>query len=160
MAFLNWQSYGFISDIGIFKCGSYGLIVRPGIFKWGSYGLASCSAIGCEVSSHSSRSQHSAPLTRAPPHLRPTPRSDFLHKVVLIDVLVFQEGILTLLRFFSSYTTPSSLTPDSSLTTHFLHMDPCSETAMSCFHLALHQISQKHTFNMASLLRQILKNPI
>ena len=52
MVFLNWQSYRFISDIGILEWGSYGLIVRPGIFKWGSYGLGSCSAEG-ELASRS-----------------------------------------------------------------------------------------------------------
>ena len=76
--------------------------------------------IGFEVSVHSSRFQDSALLTPpTPPHLHPTPRSDFLHKVVLIDGLVFLEGILTLLRFLCSYTAPSSLAP---LTTHFLHI--------------------------------------
>lgn len=52
MVFLNWQSYRFISDIGILEWGSYGLIVRPGIFKWGSYGLGSCSTEG-ELASRS-----------------------------------------------------------------------------------------------------------
>ena len=111
------QEYG-ISKLAVLPVHLWHWYFQVGVLRSGQ--LQCRGRIGCEVSVHSSRFQDSALLTPpTPPHLHPTPRSDFLHKVVLIDVLVFLEGILTLLRFLCSYTAPSSLAP---LTTHFLHI--------------------------------------
>ena len=93
-----------------------------GISKWGYLSLGSCNVAQLASSP-------------PPPHIRQThkipppsythltyipqtyPRSDFLHKAVLIDVSVFQERTLTSLRFLFSYILgPISILTDTQLT--------------------------------------------
>ena len=83
-------------------------------------GQLHCSSIGIQSSSpsHSSDSQDSSPSYTHLTYIPQTyPRSDFLHKAVLIDVSVFQERTLTSLRFLFSYILePISMLTDTQVT--------------------------------------------
>ena len=112
-----------------------------------------------------------------PPHLRSTHRSDFLHKVLLIDVLVFQLGILTVFRFFSSYTRPiltntqfisyNTFLTDGSLfgnslrcVSYISRQSMCTSCHVLTIFLAPHQMSQIFSINWLTTTRApaIFKN--
>ena len=155
LVFLNWQSYGFISDIGILEWGSYGLIANPGIFKWGSYGLGSCSELAA-------RSPHIRRASKIPlflPHL-------LTYIPPLPDLISYIKSCSLTYWYFkrecwrdSSVLTRTPSSP-TSLTTHFLQIRTLVQKQPTlCFLLtthvmfssrALHQISQKYGFALSS----------
>ena len=170
-------SYRFISGIGIFQvevlrsnCPHWYFQVGVLLTVW-----AFAVQLG-ELASRSPRIRRARKIPlfllrpTDPPHLRSTHRSDFLHKVLLIDVLVFQLGILTVLRFFSSYTLPiltntqfisyNTFLTDGSLfgnsllfVSYISRQSMCTSCHVLTIFLAPHQMSQIFSINWLTTTR-------